>query len=129
MVHSNYGLSVSNVGSLHNANNKRAAFEDSIDLLIDTPMLLDVSRPIRARHSYLEAAACTGVESTETLLPMEPFTLLPQQPVAPVHDKSEGLVVVVQQSRGHPKLLGCLRLQLCLDKHQGRVSKNQCNLM
>ena len=129
MVHGKYGLSVSNVGSLWNANNNRAAFEDSIDLLIDTPMLLDVSRPIRARHSYLEAAACTGVESTETLLPMEPFTHCCSSLWHLFMIKREGLVVVVQQSRGHPKLLGCLRLQLCLDKYQGRVSRNQCKLM
>ena len=68
-----------------NANNKRAAFEDSIDLAID--MLLDVVKA-HTGQTLLEAAACTtGVESTETRLQREPFTLLPQQPVAPVQDQ------------------------------------------
>ena len=68
-----------------NANNKRFAMEDSIDLLID--MLLDV---VKAEESQtlLEAVACTfGLDSTETPLPMEQFTLLPQEPAAAVHDK------------------------------------------
>ena len=68
-----------------NANNKRFAMEDSIDLVID--MLLDV---VKAEESQtlLEAVACTfGLDSTETPLPMEQFTLLPQEPAAAVHDK------------------------------------------
>ena len=50
-------------------------------------MLLDVVMAYMDQ-TLLEAAACaTEVESRETPLPMEPFTLLPQQPVAPVHDQ------------------------------------------
>lgn len=61
--------------------------DDSIDLVIE--MLLDV---VRAKNSQtlLEAVECTtGVESKETPLPMEQFTLLPlQQPSdATVHKK------------------------------------------
>ena len=60
--------------------------EDSIYLAI--AMLLDLVMAY-VDQTLIEAAACaTGVESKETPLPMEPFTLLPQQPVAPaVHDQ------------------------------------------
>ena len=110
-----------------NANNKRAAFDDSIDLAID--MLLDVVKA-HTGQTLLDAAACTtGVESTETPFPMEPFTLLPQQTVAPVHDLERRPRSRSTAKQRTPQLLGCLRLQLCLDKHQGQVSRNQCKLM
>lgn len=61
-----------------NANNKRAAFEDSIDVLIE--MLLGVVREYNSKE-LLEATACKkGVDNAKTPVPMmEPFSLMPQQ--------------------------------------------------
>ena len=61
-----------------NANNKRAAFEDSIDVLIE--MLLAVVREHNSKE-LLEATACKrGVDNAKTPVPMEePFSLMPQK--------------------------------------------------
>ena len=57
-----------------NANNKRYAFEDSLDMLIE--MLMEVVRAEKSQ-SLLDATTCAaGVDSKETPLPMEHFTLL-----------------------------------------------------